>query len=504
VEARGEIAMAVRRVWALVLVSIACSFGAATARAQQVGARDSAAGAHGDSVSIHLVDVDVRAAVQSLARYLDRPVVFGTVTAAKVTLETPAPVPRGDVIHLLRGVLQSQSLELIADSGLYRVQQHNGAPGSDAAPIRPAQPPGFIQLFSIRLRHARAADVSATVNALYGRASAVGELGSKPETLDDQLRQNQIPPGTVASPQSVAAVAGRNAAFSSDVTIVPDPRSNALLIRATQSDFDLIQAAVQELDIRPLQVLIEVTIAEVRRDRSFSLGVDASTGPVGVRGTDGSVSSTQTSQGTAGDFVLKIMGLGGLRLDAALNAGVANGDVRILSRPVIIAANNEQAQILVGSQRPFVQVSRSLPTDAASRDQVVQYKDVGTKLIVKPTISPDGYVVLEVSQEVNSATTEVAFNAPVISTRSVQTQLLIKDKQTVAMGGLVDREHDSNQGGIPLLSSIPLIGGLFGHATRRTSETELYLFLTPHIIRTDEDADSLTAPMRERARKSEQ
>jgi general secretion pathway protein D len=495
--------MAMTRAWTFVLVGIACSFGSATARAQQDGSRDSAAGTHGDSVSIHLVDVDVRAAVQSLARYLDRPVVFGTVTAAKVTLETPAPVPRGDVIHLLRGVLQSQSLELIADSGLYRVQQH-GTSGSDAAPARPAQPPGFIQLFSIRLRHARAADVSATVNALYGRASAVGELGAKPETLDDQLRQNQIPPGAVASPQSVAAVAGRNAAFSGDVTIVPDPRSNALLIRATQSDFDLIQAAVQELDIRPLQVLIEVTIAEVRRDRSFSLGVDASTGPVGVRGTDGSVSSTQTSQGTAGDFVLKIMGLGGLKLDAALNAGVANGDVRILSRPVIIAANNEQAQILVGSQRPFVQVSRSLPTDAASRDQVVQYKDVGTKLIVKPTISPDGYVVLEVSQEVNSATTEVAFNAPVISTRSVQTQLLIKDKQTVAMGGLVDREHDSNQGGIPLLSSIPLIGGLFGHATRRTSETELYLFLTPHIIRTDEDADSLTAPMRERAKRSEQ
>ncbi|MDQ2930847.1 MAG: hypothetical protein M3Y05_08555 [Gemmatimonadota bacterium] len=472
--------------------------------AQQPAAHDTTTSAREDSISIHLVDADVRAAVQSLARYLDRPVVFGNVAAAKVTLETPAPVPRSDVLRLLKGVLQSQNLDLVADSGLYRIQQHTGPPGDAAPPPRPPQPPGIIQLFAIRLRHARAADVSATVNALYGRASAVGEIGAKPQTLTDELRQNQIPPGAVASPENVAAVAGRMASFTSDVTIVPDPRSNSLLVRATQSDFDLVDAAVQQLDIRPLQVLIEVTIAEVRRDRSFALGVDASTGPVGVRGTSGSVSTTQSSAETAGDFALKILGLGGLKLDAVLNTGVANGDVKILSRPVIIAANNEQAQILVGSQRPFVQVSRSLPTDAASRDQVVQYKDVGTKLVVKPTISPDGYVVLDVQQEVNNATTEVAFNAPVISTRSVQTQLLIKDNQTVAMGGLVDREHDSNQGGIPVLSSIPIIGGLFGHATRRTSETELYLFLTPHIIRTDEEADSLTAPMRKRAERSEQ
>jgi len=135
---------------------------------------------------------------------------------------------------------------------------------------------------------------------------------------------------------------------------------------------------------------------------------------------------------------------------------------------------------------------------------VVQYMDVGTRLIVRPTISPDGYVVLEVTQEVNSATSEIAFNAPVISTRSVQTKLLIKDGQTVALGGLRDRERDSNQGGIPVLSSIPLIGGLFGHASRQSSDTELFLFLTPRVIRSDEEADSLTTPMLKRAKESTQ
>jgi general secretion pathway protein D len=389
---------------------------------------------------------------------------------------------------------------------MYRVGQHPVAAPADAtAAAKPARPEGALQLYAIHLRHARAADVAATVNALYGRSSALGEIGGKPQTLDEQLRENQIPLGQVAVPAMVAAVAGKVATLSGDVTIVPDPRSNSLLVRASQNDFELIQAAVDILDIRPLQVLIEVMIAEVRRDRSFGLGVDASTKKTGISGTkDATANASSSSGGITGDFVAQIMNLGSAGFAATLTAASARGDVKILSRPIIVAANNEQAQILVGSQRPFVQVARSLPTDAATRDEVVQYKDVGTRLVVRPTISPDGYVVLEVTQEVNNATSEVAFNAPVISTRSVQTKLLIKDGQTVALGGLRDRERDSNQGGIPLLSSIPLIGGLFGHATRSNSETELFLFLTPRVIRSDEEADSLTTPLLKRAKENNQ
>jgi general secretion pathway protein D len=146
-----------------------------------------------------------------------------------------------------------------------------------------------------------------------------------------------------------------------------------------------------------------------------------------------------------------------------------------------------------------VQVSRTLPTGPGVRDQVVQYKDVGTKLTVRPTISVDGTVQLSVAQEVSNATTETAFDAPVISTRSIRTDLLVKDGQTIALGGLTDRQHDVQAAGIPLLSSIPLIGGLFGRQSRNTTETELFIFLTPRVIRTDEDAQRLTDPLRKRA-----
>jgi general secretion pathway protein D len=193
------------------------------------------------------------------------------------------------------------------------------------------------------------------------------------------------------------------------------------------------------------------------------------------------------------------MGVSGLDLDATITAAAGRGDVRVVSRPVVLTANDEQAEVVVGSQRPFVQVSRALPTSDAVRDQVVQYKDVGTKLMVRPTISVDGTVQLHVTQEVSNATAETQFNAPVISTRSIKTDLLVQDGQSIVLGGLTDKERDVQSQGVPILSSIPLIGGLFGRQARNSTETELFVFLTPRVIRNDDDARRLTDPLRKRA-----
>jgi len=466
--------------------------------------------ASGDSVRIHLVDADLHAAVQALAPYLDRPVVFGTLVAgSRVSLEMPHPVPRSDARQLLESLLASQNLSLVSDSGLYRITTRDAhAMPPVAAPPRGAHGAGdgsqAIQLFVIRLHHARAADVAATVNALYGKANSLGEPGAsangQPPTLSQQLEATRVPPaGASTAENSSPTAVSQSATFNGDVTIVPDPRSNSLLIRASEHDFALIQAAVDQLDTRPLQVLIEVVIAEVQRNWSLTFGVNGNAPPATVNHGKTTVAGTVNGNPGVTDFVLQVMNLGRLNINATLSAAEEQGEVRILSRPVVIASNNEVATINVGSQRPFVQVSRALPNDEATQDQVVQYKDVGTKLTVSPTISPDGYVVLQVSQEVDNATTEIAFDAPVISTRSVQTELLLKDGQTVALGGLSDRQHDASQGGVPLLSKIPLIGGLFGHSSRDMTEDELYLFLTPHVIRTDADADSLTSPMLQKA-----
>lgn len=458
-----------------------------------------------DTVSIHLQDVDVRTAIQALSPYLDRPVVFSAIGNSKVTLETPKPISAAGVIPLLRATLESQNLELVSDSGgPYRVQQKAPrAPIPDPALAR-ARSGGEQRLYVIHLSHARAVDVAATVNALYGRASAFGELGGQPQTLSQQLSQNTQSSfsAITTTPQPAgSAMIARSATLTGETTIVPDASTNSLLIRANAGDYDLITAAVKELDVRPLEALIEVIVAEVRRDRSLEFGIDIGLPATHVPGHPRTTYDGVQSGLPGGDASLHILGIGGdPDLEATIRAAASRGDVTIVSRPRVIAANNEEAQIMVGSQRPFVQVSRSLPTDGAARDQVVQYKDVGTKLSVRPTISSDGYVTLQVSQEVSAATTETQFDAPVISTRAVQTRLLMKDGQTVVIGGLTDRQHDVTQEGVPVLSSIPWVGGLFGRSARRTSETELYLFITPRVVHTDADADQITRPLQERAK----
>jgi general secretion pathway protein D len=298
-----------------------------------------------------------------------------------------------------------------------------------------------------------------------------------------------VPPTDSAGQSRDQPLISQVAELAGNITIVPDLRTNSLLIRASRGDFDLIRVAVEQLDVRPLQVLIEVVIAELRRDRSLSLGFGVLVPRQRVDGSRTEISGSNEGL-SAGDFVLAIMQLGSFDVTATLRAAASRGDVSILSRPVLLATNNGNAEILVGSQRPFVQVQRALPTDNSARDQVIQFKDVGTRLAVRPTISDDGYVMLNVTQEVNAATAEIAFDAPVISTRTIQTQLLVKDGHTAVLGGLADKQQDFTRSGIPVLSGIPIVGGLFGRQVKRTTETELFVFLTPRVIRTDEEMDS--------------
>jgi general secretion pathway protein D len=450
-----------------------------------------------DSVRVRFLDADLRAVIQAVGRYLPKPVVTGTVPAMRVSLQTPQPVGRATLATLLARLVEAQGLEYAEDSAYIRI---GPKPPSEAAPpvtSGPGRDPAQIRLYVVRLKHARAADVAATVNLLFGGSGEfAGAGGLSGGTLSQELQRNVVPPqGPPAAPPapgSGATVPQRPASLTNAVTIVPDQLTNSLLIRATAEDFAVLTDAIDQLDIRPLQVLIEVLIVEARHDRNFSLGADLTLPPQSV-GDDGTVGATTTGGGI-GDLVVRIMKLTHLDIDAVLRTSQSKGDVNIVSRPILLVSNNTEARFLVGSQRPFVQVSRSLPTDTPTRDQVVQYLDVGTKLTVRPTINQDGYVSLVIQQEINAATDETQFDAPVISTREAETQVLVKDGQTIVLGGLRDLQKDRSQSGVPVLSGIPIVGGLFGSASRHTSATELFLFLTPRILRTDADADSVTAP----------
>jgi general secretion pathway protein D len=280
---------------------------------------------------------------------------------------------------------------------------------------------------------------------------------------------------------------------ASQIRIVADESTNSLLIRATQADYQLLQGLVQQIDLRPLQVLIEVTIAEVQRSKDLDLGLGGTATRKGATSTaKRDTVALLPGNVSARDFIFQLTGgNGSISYLGALSALQTRGDVKVLSLPVIIAQNNKEAKLNVGEQRPFVQVNQSVTTGTVPTTvQTVQYINVGTTLTITPTINPDGYVNMAVDQTNDAATNEVQFSAPVISKRQATTQIFLRDGQTTVIGGLAGNTASKTTAGVPWFSRIPLIGGLFFGNTQQTQTTnELFLFLTPHIISSDEDVE---------------
>jgi general secretion pathway protein D len=391
--------------------------------------------------------------------------------------------------------------------GLLRISAGGTQPTEGAAAQPRSRDP--IRLFVHRLNHGDAETLAQTIANLFGIGGGGGAVGRAPlRALSEELAGLRPPPIDPADPTGARASSGAvvdtggatslGTGLTGPVQIVPDRRTNALLIRSNGADFATLRAAVEQLDVRPVQVLIEVLIAEIRRDRQRGLGVSASVKDRAVGSGRGAVGG-ELAGSSAGDLIIRALQVGGVRADVVLSALAADAAVSILSRPLIVTRNNQEARILVGSERPFIQLFRSLPTDAAVRDQVVQYRNVGTQLTIRPTINPDGYVSLAVLQEVSSATSETQFGAPVISTREARTDVLVKDGRTVVLGGLVDQQREQTTSGVPVLKDIPGLGWIFRSTQQRRNATELFLFLTPHVLRSDEELDDATRRLREQS-----
>jgi general secretion pathway protein D len=445
-------------------------------------------------ILVDFQDTELRFVITALAEAANLNVSYGELPSRRITLRLRQPVPAVAVPALLRNLALSNGLLYFEENGLIRLEAAGaGTQGRATADSTAAE----VRLYVHHLKHARAARMAATLQAIFG-GSATGVApveGLSQIPLSERLRGQAIAPAgdsavSVAPPAPAAArgVQPLQAQLRGNIQIVPDETTNALLVRALPSDWETIRAAVEAMDLRPLQVLIEVVIAELRTTDESQLGVSAKV----ARNNGATPPNTvggELKSAVATDFILTMTQRGPtFSADFALAALASRGNVRILSRPLLLAQNNQESRILVGEQRPFVQVFRSLPTDNAIRDQVVQYRDVATTLTIRPTINPDGYVNLQVLQEVSTATDATQFGAPIISTREAASHLFVRDGQTAVLGGLVSRQTDRVRTGIPILSRIPLLGGLFGSTTDKETTSELFLFLTPHVITSDEDA----------------
>ena len=190
---------------------------------------------------------------------------------------------------------------------------------------------------------------------------------------------------------------------------------------------------------------------------------------------------------------------------AILQALASRTSVRVLSTPRVLALNNEQARILVGSEVPFT--SATLTSLNAVVNQVVQFRNVGTQLTVIPTVNHDGYVTFRLLQEVSALSAQTiaaAQNAPVITTREAETSAIVKTGHTVVIGGLIGETQQAIESGVPILKDVPVLGSLFRTRSLARERTEIAIFLTPYVVFTDEQADSLLQQERDKLRNSKQ
>ena len=377
------------------------------------------------------------------------------------------------------------------------------------------------------LKHASAVELAGTLGQVFGAAVATPAARQRVQALEGRSLSSELTGFRRREVESAQDRAGMlptipsrtapSAAESAQVqqqgllgrtTIVPDQATNSLVIRTAPPNFSVLQETIDQLDVRPPQVLLEVLIAEVTLDRANQYGInwqlftqkgvsgDSTRGAtVGVGPQQFSDSLLKGLQGLG----IRLISLATIDVRAILQALATRTNVRVLSTPRILALNNEEARILVGSEVPFV--SSTFAGLTAQLNTVVQFRNVGTQLTVIPTVNKDGYVTFRVLQEVSALsqqTVAAAQNAPIITTREAETSAIVKTGHTVVIGGLIGETQQTVESGVPLLKDLPLLGLLFKNRSTSHERTEIAIFLTPYVVFTDEQADSLMQRERDR------
>src|SRR5437899_519728 len=392
-----------------------------------------------------------------------------------------------------------------------------------------------LRVYVYPLKHASAAELATTLGQVFGAAVSAAAPRQRVQALEGrslsseltgfrrreleslQQRAEMVPlpaAAPVTTPRAAAESAQAQTGLLGRTTIVPDQATNSLVIRTAPPNFSLLQQTIDELDVRPPQVMLEVLIAEVTLDRANQYGINwqlfTQKGISGdsTRGVTVGVGQQRFSDSLLGGLQglgIRLISLATVDVRAILQALATRTNVRVLSTPRILALNNEEARILVGSEVPFV--SSTFGGLTAQLNTVVQFRNVGTQLTVIPTVNNDGYVTFRLLQEVSALsqqTVAAAQNAPRSEEREAETSAIVKTGHTVVIGGLIGETQQVVESGVPLLKDLPLLGYLFKSHSVSRERTEIAIFFTPYVAFTDAQADSLLQPEPDRSQGSKQ
>jgi len=271
------------------------------------------------------------------------------------------------------------------------------------------------------------------------------------------------------------------------IEIIADKDTNSLIIRASPLDFIKMKTTIDDLDTRPLQAMFRIIIAEISLDDTHEFGVEWWMKPGNFEVTgfpDTPLVSTnifQASYVSLGDFytMLKLVS--------------ASTNVNLLSSPHLLVRNGKEANVDIGEDVPMLKAQVSSASSTQVKDSI-EYESTGIKMHITPTISDTGYVTLDLSQEISSASYSLANlpKSPVIKKRTAKTSLVIEDGKTVVLAGIIQDSKDKKIHKVPLLGDIPWLGAAFRSQSVQDKKVELVIAINVNIIHNQEEADIIS------------
>jgi general secretion pathway protein D len=343
-------------------------------------------------------------------------------------------------------------------------------------------------------------ETSSKVNVYYLENTDATEMAKVLEGVVKGLSAT-----TPASGASGAAAPQTSPFESGKVTITPDKASNSLVIMASPNDYNNLIQVIKKLDRRSKQVFVQVLIAEVSLDKSRELGLQGGVigGGVlnkyltlaGLYDPLGALTTVATTISAAADSSLSpSITASPANVAAVLKALDKNGLLNILSTPNILTSDNKEAEINVGENVPF-QGSATQSTIGTTTS--VERKDIGINLKIKPQISEGDYIRMDINQEISAVKDSKGQAIDLITTkRSAKTSIVVKDKETVVIGGLIQDTEEENIQKMPFLGDIPILGWLFKTKSKTRKKTNLMILLTPHIIKDAADLATVSDDQR--------
>lgn len=407
------------------------------------------------------------------------------------------------------------------------------------------------KFYVYRCQHANAEELAQVLAGLVGgggsggAGASGGALGSGRQgggaglsggafgSNSNGMQGNQSPFGTQSNRRSSGSSSGpglsgkggsgnklgvTSTQLGENISVTADPATNSLIIAASKPDYEKIRSLLAQIDIKRRQALVEATLLEVTMDNSIRTNTSFLTSTGGADGGVLAKSDFSVDNGLTKLFQdpSKLQGLtvaaasaGSLRLPGGftiptqsilVSAAQQNNNINVLSAPTILATDNEEAQIVVGNNVPFLASTGTNATNLNNTFNQVDRQDVGITLRITPQISSRDYVTLKVYTEVSSLVLSTLNSAlgPTTNKRQSETTIIAKDGQMIVTGGLISDEVSETDEGVPYLKDIPVLGHAFKNNSQARTQKNLLIFLTPRIIKDQFDARDTTIESRDK------